>query len=538
VDFNRRRKNHEFDNVNFRDKREYNKVSQKRETNQKYARRKNKNVQQQPKRIRSQVRIRNKQRNYGDKNFVHVNTKVKLNDYGINNYPGSNRHITQNNRSRKYVQHSGPSNYYSQRNIQPVRHNKQSPKKIYLDNLRIQKDPQEDDFDDEYFEERDPPFRRNINKKVAVKNTQYNNRNNYYKPQIISKHKPTEEVYHDTIIVNKDSEEEDYDDDYFEEKDAKRRLKIQSSFRQRAQNKNNRQIPQNPRNPPRRTDTESEEVYHDEIQIARSSKDRSEDYGDEYFEERDSHGWKQRNKIGVHSKPSEIKQHNYFSKKGAVNHNRQDSPERAYVDKIEIRKDSREEEDFDDDYFEERDSWKNRNKREKEKRNDNVFNSNYGNSNVNSKVSSGYRTGNNSGMRSKGDIISGRFNSFAPTSKQGSRIQYTDSFGPEVHYAQVESKTEMSPDPQISSRETKGPVHYNTISNRKDDKKTEYTSSTYHNSQYNSKSKKKEEVQFNNPYSAQIFTNEKTYVQNNKKNKNNKRQNTFTDYYQTDRQRF
>ena len=533
VDFNKRRKNLGFKNVNYRDKRDYNKISQNRGQGQQYSTRKFNANERQPRKNNSQVRIRNKQRNYNNKNFVHVNTKVTLNNnYRSNKYPRSNRHIIQNNQTRNYVQKSRPSNnYYSQRNIQPVINKRESPNKIYLDNLKIQKDPEEeDDFDDDYFEEKNQPLHKHISKKMAVQNTNHRSRNKYYKPKIISKKSPTEEVYQDTIIVNRDSDEEDYGDEYFEEREKRRRIKLQTGYRSRPK-QNNGPIPQTSRNPPaRRRDTDSEEVYHDEIQIARSSKDKSEDYGDEYFEERDS--WRNR-KQGVPSgQPSEIKDHSYFKNNQRINHNRQDSPQRAFVDKIEIRRDSKESDDRDDDYFEERDSWNNKNKHEKRKQTDNVFDSTFGNSNVQSKHSSNFRNQNmSSGVRSQNNALSSRFNSFAPGSQQGSRIQYMNSFGPETHYAQVETKNEMSPDDKLTSRETKGPVYYaDHGSNRKDENKTQYTSSTYHNSK-----SKKSDVQFNNPYSAQIFTNEQVYMQNQKKNNNKKRPNTFADYYRTGR---
>jgi hypothetical protein len=580
VDFNKRRQNHEFKNINFRDKRDYNRVSH----------------QETPKthgfsnRTRSQVRIRNKQRNYNNKNFVHVNRKVIMNGSGrkYDQDQRSNRQI--NNRLRPYQQPA--STYYSQRNIPQVQRRESSSRRVYLDNLRIGDNQREDDDFDDYYEEVDPPIRRNYHNKVASKNAQSRGYGHHNQPNIISKSQPEDQVFVDTIQINKDSDEESIDDDYYEEKDGRRKIKLQNNFRNRSrkgyeqskrnpvkqikkesetvyvdniqiqrdskesedvdddyyeerdvnrriklqnnfrnrQKKNHQQVK---RNLPRQVERDSNKVYVDNIQIQRDSKE-SEDVDDDYYEERDT--WRKNQKVAGQSKQSEIKQHSYFKRNGHVNHGRQDSPPRTFVDNINIKRDSREaEDDYGDDYFEERDSWNQKKEKSKAK---NVFESSFVNSNIRSKESSGVQYNQSSNL---GPALSSRFQSFAPHSKQGSRVHYGNSGKVNVHYAQVESKNEMSPDPQVTSRETKGPVYYNNSGKkqRKDDQKTNYTSSTYHNSQYDqSKSKKKPNVQFNNPYSAQIFTNEQTYVKNNSIKKMNERQNTYTDYYQTNKQRF
>ena len=127
---------------------------------------------------------------------------------------------------------------------------------------------------------------------------------------------------------------------------------------------------------------------------------------DDYFEERNSHGWKNQPKIHLNKKSqnSEIKK-NYFKNGQRVNHNRQDSPERTFVETIEIQN-NEEDEDFNDDYFEEREShdWKN-------KKDDNQNNHNNQNVFVNSGVSA-----------------SSKFRSFAPNSKNNSNISYNERF--------------------------------------------------------------------------------------------------------------
>ena len=518
--------------------------------------------------FKNQVRIRKKTRDYTDKNFVKVNRKVLDNrstqnnqrNFQTTNWNANSRadYFGQSN-SQRFVNRPTNSNYFSNQNFGSNRRIQPEKNKIYIDRINVEKDQNEsEDFDDDYFEERDPRFK----KKVASSNQKFLQKlpSNNQKRNIKKRVESPEQVYVDEVVIQKDSEEEDYGDEYFEERDARKRGNRRKNQRRPPQGLQNKRIQgreeqkRGSRNNPR----SSEEVYHDEIQIMRSSKDvTDEDFGDDYFEERDSHTWKQKQKVFL-NKTKEGMKANYFKNGQHVNHKREDSPDRVYVDTLHIPKDENEE-DYDDDYFEERDSdtWKKKKidfpskaKQSQFKKRDsgpkNLFKTPYESSEVgyNSKVSSGVRqTEEMSSRENSAYLLSGRFKSFAPQSLTNtagnSRVRGNEV---ETHVAYIESKNEMSPDPHVTNREMKGPNQelYGNLSA----KQTQYTSSTYHNSQYDlSNTKRKPGMKFNNPYNAQIFTDEQSYIQNNKvrtKRQINqtKKGNTFTDYYQTNRQRF
>ena len=515
-------------------------------------------------RERNQVKIRNKTRDYKEKNFIHVNKKVIMgkNNSRNNYYPKRANNIdTQRNKSREQGRIVRNGNKYS--NFSNHRQNEQSSKRIYLDNIKINRNSKEsDDFDDDYFEEKN---------KIQVENNRQNhanyvsrNRNpgnGRFNKTIQAKKRnqiSPEKIYIENLNINKDSESEDYGDEYFEEKGIKKqesKKKYAKNYQSgskidRKQNINvgRRPVQQNLQN-------SSEEVYHEMVDIQRSSKDITEDHmDDDYFEERNSHGWKNQPKIHLNKKSqnSEIKK-NYFKNGQRVNHNRQDSPERTFVETIEIQN-NEEDEDFNDDYFEEREShdWKN-------KKDDNQNNHNNQNVFVNSGVSasSKFRSFAPNSKNNSNISYNERFESFAPKNKTISKDAINDrfnSFGPNMNHrnntctytVQVESRNDMPENEIQTNRETKGEeVYYKSGSKQnRSEKKTNYTSSTYNSSKNNTNNFKQEKrINFNNPYHAQIFTDQKTYTESNSKrynsrNMNSNSKNTYSDYYQRSQKRF
>lgn len=407
-----------------------------------------------------------------------------------------------------------------------------APKKIenfnevYHDRIDVCKEVDPEDFYDDYYEEvnnqypsRDPRSKR---QEYKIANPRYP------RPVIKRRHEPEEPVYvEDVVIQNDDSE--DFDDDYFEEKD----LRSRNKGRRRQQEKTKR----NKGRPARQGTETPEQVFEEKIEI-RPTDQSDEEMGDDYFEERDPATWK-RGKEKVHKNREKVTR-NYFKKGQYVNHNRQDSPKRVYVDQVQIAPNS-ESEDYGDEYFEERDQPREKPRRVEPKKtaqghkqpqrkapgNKNVFNATYVDSGVrlNSKNSSDVQPSPNSSNL----LMSGRFQSFAPAICHGTPIPAQV----ETHYAQVESKNEMGPNEIATSRETKGPVG-NWESHSQAYNSAKKTSHTLTSHTEVSSGRPKGNVHFKDPYQAQIFTNQDTYRRN---QQNRQGQNTFWDYYQTKRNR-
>ena len=560
MDFNNRRQNQGFNNVGFKDRRHHDReikrggrprereVGGGRPPGFKYGPpRTNVQTRQgvsrvaQSSRSRSQVRIRNKRRNYENKEFVTVNRKVV--DKGTRNYQTT--HTTTNRHKVHKPVHTKRANqgqghyashkpYYSQRHINQntVRH---QPNVKYVDRIQVRNDDESEDFDDDYFEERD---HKRIQKKVHVgKGVGPSGARQISRgqPQVRGRNPPQETVYVEQIEIPKDSEEEDYGDDYFEERERFGKKKTQNRNVQRKRGGGarikSRQAPQ-------------EKVFVDKI-VIQKDPDESDDYDDDYFEERDKQYRSNQGGRRVNAQARGAKQNHV--PKGNKRQAR-DSSDVVYVENVVIQKDPDESDDYDDDYFEERDSWRNKKRSNRERpkrgRNENVFTASSETSKVAQKYQPGFSGINkinpHSSQAGTDSHISSRFKSFGPGNMQGKGSSLNGHWEKETHTVQIESKNEMSPDQYMTSREMKGPrdEQHTRSGLKKSEKQTHYTSSTYQNSGRKTETKAKD---FSNPYSAQIFTDEQTYVHNRAKGSNQSRyqksdrEQTFTDYYRTNR---
>ena len=473
-------------------------------------------------RIRNQVKIRNKTRDYKEKNFIHVNKKIIMGSSNSKNnyYPKRVNNIGyQRDRSREQGRIVRNNRTIESNN----RFNNPSSNRIYLDNIKVNRNSQEsDDFDDDYFEEKNRVKVEN-NRQNQAKYISQNRNNGGYNRNIQAKKRnkiSPEKIYIENLQINKDSESEDYGDDYFEEKGKKKRTNQIKNNTYQSGSKINKRNEANVRGQPRKQNLQnsSEEVYHEVIEIQRSSKDiTEEDMNDDYFEERETHDWKNQPKVHLNKKSqnSEIKK-NYFKNGQRVNHNRIDLSERTFVETIEIQNNN-EEDDLNDSYFEEKDpnDWKNKNQNNQNPKN--VFED----SGVS--VASRFRSFAPNNKNNSNVSYNERFESFAPQNKTIAKGEINDkfnSFGPNMnrdnntctYTVHVESKNNIPEDETQKNRETKGNEEYYQSGSKynKSENKTNYTSSTYNSSKHNiNNSKQKRDVNFNNPYKAQIFTDQK-----------------------------
>jgi hypothetical protein len=347
------------------------------------------------------------------------------------------------------------------------------------------------------------------------------------------------------VQMNND-DSEDFDDEYFEERDERavnvKRNKKKGNAQGKQYNNNNGRV--------LKRDDSPDVVYHEKLNI-QPEEGYEEDFDDDYYEERDSKTWKNgKNKVLLNKNQEKVTK-NYFKKGQYVNHNRNDTPERVYVENVHIQNEDSDE-DYDDDYFEERDLAHNKNKpkhhtsknnkREQPRHHNPTQNKNLF---KNSKIDSGinYNSANSSNIRTSGDnpnhLLSGRFQSFAPkpsdinnhnnhNTNNANNLNNANTI--EVEFAHVESTNYGDPDLKRVGKETKGPKgrwESQSHSQAYDSaKKTAYTSNSRH------QDGQENEVHFKNPYNAQIFSNQESYRRNQSK-RHEKPGNSYTDYYQT-----
>ena len=385
-----------------------------------------------------------------------------------------------------------------------------------MDTILIKRDSNEsDELDDDYFEEKEYVKVNNLKSEIKKKAP------NVYKSIINSKsqkNQSSNKVYVDNIIIKNDSGSEDYGDEYFEEKgNNNTRNNFQNNNQPQTSFNRKQNIKVGRENNNKRKSTE--EVFHEEIAIFRSSE---ENMDDDYFEERDPNEWK---------KNSNIKK-TYLKNGQKVGNQRNQQTEQVYVDNIVIKNED-DDEDFDDEYFEERDpqEWKKINSSNNSSIQKNLFQNSYHNSEA--RMESNTKNSNISG-----GSMSSRFKSFAPQNKNNtSQVLHErfESFAPQnkqinnnqSYTTYIESKNNLSQDETPINRETKGPTYlYESGLNHKNGMNN--TDSTFNSSKkYLSSSKKKRKVTFKDPFKAQIFTDQNTY-----NNKNNYNKAAYSDYYQ------